>query len=234
MTPQSFRARLQMEIREVVFGIEDSLVSTLGVITGVASGTASRSVVILSGIVVIFVESVSMAAGTFLSSESKQQADKFALHLAALRVKKHRAVALRAVRAAYKKRGFSVKEIAILVKRVSKSNTLLLEELNAHNLHLELPGKEQPRMNALYMGVTYLIAGIIPIGPYLLLPITSAIWVSVILTVLSLFFVGMGKARLVNRSPIRSGIEMTTISLSAAVLGYVIGKVLGSYFNLAV
>ncbi|MEK7632108.1 MAG: VIT1/CCC1 transporter family protein [Patescibacteria group bacterium] len=233
MPKMSFRARLQMEIREVVFGIEDSLVSTLGVITGVASGTANRSVVILSGIVVIFVESVSMAAGTFLSSESKQEAEKDALRKAWQHLKQHRPEALRAVRLAYKKRGFGAREITVLMKRVSKNNRLLLEELNAHGLHLELPSKEQPRMNALYMGVTYLVAGIIPIGPYLLLPVETALWLSVILTVLALFFVGVGKARLVNRSPIRSGIEMTTISLSAAVLGYVIGKVLGGYFDLA-
>src|SRR3990172_12019436 len=57
-------------IREIVFGLEDSLVSTLGVITGIAVGTGDRSLVILSGIIVIFVEAVSMAAGTYLSTES--------------------------------------------------------------------------------------------------------------------------------------------------------------------
>lgn len=233
MAHPSFRTRLQMEIREIVFGIEDSLVSTLGVITGVAGGTASRSVVVLSGIVVIFVESVSMAAGTFLSSESKQEADREALRMAALKLKRHRTKALQSLTAVYKKRGFKQAEVRVLLKRVGANDKLLLEELNAHGLHLELPGKEQPRTNALYMGVTYLIAGIIPIGPYLLLPVETALWLSVILTVLALFFVGVGKARLVNRSPIRSGIEMTTISLSAAILGYIIGKALGSYFNLS-
>ncbi|MEK7569911.1 MAG: VIT1/CCC1 transporter family protein [Patescibacteria group bacterium] len=232
MPKQTFRARLQMEIREVVFGIEDSLVSTLGVISGVAGGTSNRFLVILSGIVVIFVESLSMAAGTFLSSKSKQEADVDALQRAAAALKRNRPKALRALTAAYKKSGFKLAEIRVLLKRVRPNDKLFFSELNAHGLHLDLPGKEQPRLNALYMGVTYLIAGIIPIGPYLFLPVATALWLSVILTVLALFFVGVGKARLVNRSAIRSGIEMTTISLSAAVLGYVIGKVLGDHFNL--
>jgi len=233
MATASWRTRLQMEIREVVFGMEDSLVSTLGVITGVAGGTANRDLVILSGIVVIFVESLSMAAGTFLSSKSKQEADVDALHSAAAQVKQDRPAALKAVAAAYRRRGFTVAEVDILAKRLAKNDRLLLEELNAHNLHLELPGTEQPRLNALYMGVTYLVSGIIPIGPYFFLPVSAALWVSVILTVLSLFFVGVGKARLVNRSAVRSGIEMTAVSLSAAVLGYIIGHGLGTYFNLA-
>ena len=46
---------MQASIREIVFGMEDSLVSTLGAITGIAAGTGSTYVVILSGIVLIFV-----------------------------------------------------------------------------------------------------------------------------------------------------------------------------------
>lgn len=57
-------------IREVVFGIEDSLVSTLGTVTGVAVGSQDTYIVILSGIVLIFSEATSMAAGSYLSSKS--------------------------------------------------------------------------------------------------------------------------------------------------------------------
>lgn len=57
-------------MREIVFGLEDSLVSTLGTITGIAVGADNRFLIILSGLVLIAVEAVSMAAGSYLSSES--------------------------------------------------------------------------------------------------------------------------------------------------------------------
>jgi predicted membrane protein (TIGR00267 family) len=59
-------------LRETIFGLEDGLVSTLGVVTGIVSGTSSRKVVLLSGLIVIIVESLSMAAGTYLSNKAER------------------------------------------------------------------------------------------------------------------------------------------------------------------
>lgn len=63
-------------MREIVFGLEDSLVSTLGTITGIAAGTGSSYVVVLSGLVLIAVEATSMAAGSYLSTKSSAAAEK--------------------------------------------------------------------------------------------------------------------------------------------------------------
>lgn len=64
------RRAVRGSIREIVFGLEDSLVSTLGAVTGIAAGAQSTFIVILSGLVLIAVESASMAAGSYLSSEA--------------------------------------------------------------------------------------------------------------------------------------------------------------------
>ncbi|MDD4995100.1 MAG: VIT1/CCC1 transporter family protein [Patescibacteria group bacterium] len=60
-------------IYQVVFGFQDSLVSTLGAIIGIAEGSRDRFVVILSGLVIIFVESLSMGLGTYISSKSERE-----------------------------------------------------------------------------------------------------------------------------------------------------------------
>ncbi|MDA1024636.1 MAG: VIT1/CCC1 transporter family protein [bacterium] len=57
-------------VREIVFGLEDSLVSTLGTVTGIAVGVGETSIVILSGVVLMAVESLSMAAGSYLSTKA--------------------------------------------------------------------------------------------------------------------------------------------------------------------
>jgi len=62
-------------VRSVLFGIEDSLVSTTGLIAGVSVGGASKEVVILSGIVAIAIEAVSMGAGEYLSDDALQELD---------------------------------------------------------------------------------------------------------------------------------------------------------------
>lgn len=62
-------------MREIVFGLEDALVSTLGAITGIAVGTQSTYVVILSGLVILFAEATSMTAGSYLSTKHAREAE---------------------------------------------------------------------------------------------------------------------------------------------------------------
>ena len=57
----------------IIFGIEDSLVSTVGLLSGIVIGGVDRKTAILTGIVLIFVEAISMAAGSFLSEASAEE-----------------------------------------------------------------------------------------------------------------------------------------------------------------
>lgn len=57
-------------LRNFVFGAEDSLVSTVGLLSGLSfAGLGSRTVIV-SGIILILVEAISMAAGTYLAEDS--------------------------------------------------------------------------------------------------------------------------------------------------------------------
>ncbi len=67
-------------IRNLIFGAEDSLVSTVGVIFGVASAAIDSSTILLTGFIVIAVESLSMGAGAFLSETSTKELSEEAPH----------------------------------------------------------------------------------------------------------------------------------------------------------
>jgi len=63
-------------IRSFTFGVEDSLVSTVGLVSGVAVAGVSKPIIILTGVVLIFVEAFSMAVGTLLSDNSVKEFEK--------------------------------------------------------------------------------------------------------------------------------------------------------------
>lgn len=67
-------------LRSIIFGFQDSLVSTTGVIAGVSAGTNHKELVILAGIVTITVESLSMGAGQYMSEKAVHQMDKTGKH----------------------------------------------------------------------------------------------------------------------------------------------------------
>lgn len=60
-------------MRNFVFGVEDSLVSTVGLLSGIAVVGTPRATVILTGVVLIFVEAFSMAVGTSLAEHSAEE-----------------------------------------------------------------------------------------------------------------------------------------------------------------
>lgn len=166
-------------LREIVFGFEDSFVSTLGTITGIAVGTHSARIVVLSGLVLILVEAVSMAAGSYIAA--KTQAEVEATH--------HR-------RGAYTFR-------------------------------------EHPFLAGLIMFFSYVVGGAVPLLPYFFLSVTAALWPSIALTVIALFLLGAWKAHYTKRSWWKSGTEMVVVCALAALLGYVVGAMLGRFFAAA-
>ncbi|MEK7525198.1 MAG: VIT1/CCC1 transporter family protein [Patescibacteria group bacterium] len=158
--------------REIVFGLEDSIVSTLGVVVGIAAGTGSRYLVVLSTIVVVVVESLSMTAGTYLSNKSQIELDL-----------------------ASGKLGFP------------------------NRRHLT----SESISDSLFMGISYLLGGVISVLPFLFFPPLSAIIPAVLLSVVVLFSIGYIKGKIAKISPLRSGLEMSLVSLAAALLAYLIG-----------
>ncbi len=60
----------QIYLRNFIFGVEDSLVSTVGLLSGVAIAGVAGKTILLTGVILIFVEAFSMAVGSFLSEHS--------------------------------------------------------------------------------------------------------------------------------------------------------------------
>jgi len=64
--------RKKFFLRNFIFGTEDSLVSTVGLLSGIAVAGTPRKDILIAGVVLIFVEAISMGAGSFLSERSSE------------------------------------------------------------------------------------------------------------------------------------------------------------------
>lgn len=65
--------KFRLYLRNSIFGVEDSLVSTVGLLSGIAVANVEKETILLAGVVLIFVEALSMSAGSFLSEQSVQE-----------------------------------------------------------------------------------------------------------------------------------------------------------------
>ncbi len=57
----------RLYIKNFIFGVEDSLVSTVGLLSGVAAAGLPKKDIFIVGIVLVFVEAFSMGVGSYLS-----------------------------------------------------------------------------------------------------------------------------------------------------------------------
>ena len=57
-------------VRNLVYGVEDSLISTTGVVVGVAWSGLARREIIVTGLILVLVEALSMSFGSFVSEDA--------------------------------------------------------------------------------------------------------------------------------------------------------------------
>ncbi|MEN9558138.1 MAG: hypothetical protein RL141_507 [Candidatus Parcubacteria bacterium] len=71
--PPLLKATQAAFVRNFIFGVEDSLVSTVGLVSGVAVAGVDRGTIILTGLVLIVVEALSMGVGSLLAESSTEE-----------------------------------------------------------------------------------------------------------------------------------------------------------------
>jgi VIT1/CCC1 family predicted Fe2+/Mn2+ transporter len=204
--------------------MEDGLISTLGALTGIAAGTGSGAVVALAGLVIVAVESLSMAAGSYLSTKAHRQYLERLLREELDQIDRDPEGERLEIRRMYGQRGYPPEEIALIENRLMSDRRLLLEDMAHKELGIVPGGLEDPRANALSMGLSYVLGGSIPLAPYLLLPIEAAWGVSIAATGAGLFLLGATKGRLVGLSWWGSGLEMLGLGAAASALGWGVGR----------
>ncbi|MBU0649316.1 VIT1/CCC1 transporter family protein [Patescibacteria group bacterium] len=229
---KNWRDRVIRYIRELIFGFEDSLVSTLGAITGIAGGSQDSSIVILAGMVIIFVESISMGAGTYLSSKSEREVVEETIRREKQTVKHDIEGEKQEIREYLEARRFKSEEIEPIVERLASDRGLLLEEMLLHEHNIIQEPRARSVKRGLVMWGSYFVGGFFPVLPYLFLSVRSAFLPSILATLIVLFLLGAFKTKFTGKSWYKSGFEMAVISLSAAGVGYVVGRIVAMSFGI--
>jgi predicted membrane protein (TIGR00267 family) len=225
LTPELIRRGL----RDAVFGVQDGLISTMGALAGIAEGTQSPNAVVVAGCVIIVVESLSMAAGSYLSSKAHRQYLERLLREEAQAIATDPEGERRELWAMYRARGYRDDEIRVIARRLMSDPHLLLEDMGHKELKVFPDAFEEPVANSLVMGSAYVVGGLIPLTPYAVLPLQMAVAVSISGTLVALFVFGGVKGRVVGHTWWRSAVEMVAIAGLAAGAGFAMGRLVGRW-----
>jgi len=213
-------------VRDMIFGANDGLVSTLAFVAGVVGAITNPSIVLLSGVAELFAGTISMAVGSYQSSKSElevlERENQKKQPKKKITPEEEKAELIKF----YETEGFKKGEAEAIVDRIHKESELPLQLSAIEELGLSPKELGNPVKAGVLCGVSFGLAAIVPILPFAF-PISTweALIASVTGTVLTLFGVGAMKTIFSRKNWVWSGLEMMIIGVSAAAITYFIGTI---------
>jgi len=214
-------------IRDIILGFQDGIVNTLGLVLGVASAVQSTKIVLISGLVTTFAESISMAAVAYTSTKAAHEFYESQLEREKKEIKEIPHMEVQEIRDIYYKKGFRGKQLESIVRKITSNKKLWLETMMADELKLFPEDYEKPLRSAFVVGLSAVVGSLIPVMPFFVLPVRLGMVYALVLSIIVLFIVGAVKAKITIGDWKKSGLEMAIVGTLAALVGYFIGSLLG-------
>jgi VIT1/CCC1 family predicted Fe2+/Mn2+ transporter len=222
-------------VREVIFGTQDGLLTTLGLLSGVGGATNDRYTVLVAGAAGAFAGMIAMGAGAYISSKSQQEVHEAEVDVERTELARHPERELEELVHLFQDEGLPEADARVVAEKIAARPTAMLHAMTRMELGIQMDAGQPVREGGV-MAAAFAVGAAVPIVPWLLLPtarlasfaglaLSPALLVSAAITVTALFVMGAGKARVARSSALRGGLEVMVIGLAAAVVGYILGTI---------
>ena len=219
-------------LSDVILGGQDGLVNVLGVILGIAAATPDPNIVLAGGLAATFAESISMGAVAYTSTLADRDFYLAELEREKREIRELPDVEREEIRIVYREYGLEGEALEQITRAITSNEETWLKVMMAEELELQPVSEAGALKSALIVGIAAMIGSLIPLVPFVLVPLnilgrTAAIVLALAVSALALFVVGVYKARITVGKPGRSGLQMAVIGIVSALVGYAIGTLFG-------
>ena len=128
-TAQRRTLERQRSVRQVVFGVQDGILTTLGIVTGVGVAEGERSTVVIAGMIALLAGSLSMGVGEFLGGRSEREVVQATIDMEKREMEANPQDEFTEQVAYYKLKGFSADEAHMIVSRLAQNPEIYLYEM---------------------------------------------------------------------------------------------------------
>jgi VIT1/CCC1 family predicted Fe2+/Mn2+ transporter len=212
-------------LSDVILGGQDGLVNVLGIVLGMAAATQDARIVIAGGMAATFAESVSMAAVAFTSRRADQDYFESERAREVRHLRLVPAIERGEVRAIYAAKGFTGQALDHIVETITADEDVWVGVMMAEELRLSPVDRRAASKSAVIVGVAAVVGSLIPLAPFVVMPVAPAMVASLAVAAGALFGVGAYKASQTVGHPGRSGLEMALIGTISAIAGYIVGLI---------
>lgn len=213
-------------VREIVFGVQDGVLTTAGVLAGLSGAVSGRAEVILAALASTAAGALSMGAGAYLGTRAETEVIRTELRRAREEARSQPYMVQESLLEQLGKEGLSREAGYRVVSLLSEAPQALYSTAEEKIYGLAGGSFGNPVVDGLLMGVAFLVGALVPLLPFMLLSSARAgLIAGMAATAVALFAVGyFVEGRLgAQRRPALAGIRFLAIALGAAGIGYAIG-----------
>jgi VIT1/CCC1 family predicted Fe2+/Mn2+ transporter len=214
-------------IRDIIFGMNDGLLSTFSLVAGVAGGVSNNAIVLLAGLAGAVAGAISMAAGAYISTKSEKEVYEKHVEMEKSELEMMPKAEEEELALMYELKGINTARSKKIAKKIMSNQSIALRTMAKEELGFDPEELGDPMKAGISSGVSFTIGASVPILPWVILPGTLALYVSIILSLGGFFVIGAGRTLVTGKNPVKSGLEMFLIGTIAAIITYAIGSFLG-------
>ncbi|WP_136440820.1 VIT1/CCC1 transporter family protein [Pacificoceanicola onchidii] len=210
------------DLRDVVYGAIDGAVTTFAIVAGVAGAGLSPLIIVALGLANVLADGFSMAAGNYSATKAELDDIKRLRAVEERHIRDNPEGERRELRSILAQKGLSGQTLEDATDQIAGQREKWIAAMLEGEYGLSQVDP-QPMRAALVTFAAFLIAGAIPLLPFLASAASAFHW-SVGLTLASFFAIGTLKARWSLSPWWRSGLETLSIGAAAAGIAYAVGS----------
>ena len=209
-------------LKDIVYGANDGIITTFAVVAGVAGASLSPVVVVVIGLANILADGFSMAVSNYLGVKSEIDFYQREKMVEKNEIKINPEREKREIRDILSHKGYEGEDLEKITALISKNENFWLDFMMHEELNFAPPASYRPKRAALVTFLSFIVAGFLPILPYLILDASreEMFKYAVAMTGVVLFTVGSLRSFLTRKKWHLAGLEMLFVGSVAAAIAY--------------
>ncbi|MBD3677691.1 MAG: VIT1/CCC1 transporter family protein [Rhodobacteraceae bacterium] len=227
--------RIQVHLKQIVFGANDGIVTTFAIVAGFAGASAEGTAqiggiaVLIFGLANLFADGVSMGLGELLSARSKRDLYQQEQAGTLARIQRDSGKECLTLASVFRARGMPEEDAEKIAGVMIRHPRITAEAILAFETGMSDPQDERPVANGIMTFLAFVIFGAIPLVPYFILPATEqAVLLSSCATLAALFALGILRWTATGDALVRSVFETLLVGCTCAGVAFAVGWLVGS------
>ena len=215
-------------VRDVVIGMADGLTVPFALAAGLSGAVVSTGIIVTAGLAEIVAGSIAMGLGGYLAGKSDAEHYESEYKREVYEIEKlldHEKDEVIEILESY---GLTRQESIPIVESLARRPMDFADFMMRFELGLEKPEPKRALKSGLTIGGAYVLGGLIPLAPYILMAEAHAAlkW-SIAITVVALFVFGYVKGQFTGAKPLKSAFQTCLIGSVAAAAAFFIARLIG-------